>query len=44
MQYIYRIIYICFRYTWTWLQKYREGKKLFIDNLNLVPWRPMYGK
>ena len=32
------------RYAMLWLSKYRQGKKLFIDNLNLCPWRPIYGK
>ena len=31
------------RYLWTWIGKYWEGKSMFIDNLNMVQWKPMYG-
>ena len=37
------ILSIPCRYTWTWYQMKKKGRKLFIDNLDLVPWRPIYG-
>ena len=36
-------INVCFRYAHMWLKKYRAKKKMFIDNFNLCPWRPIYG-
>ncbi|KAI0227691.1 Non-lysosomal glucosylceramidase [Lamellibrachia satsuma] len=31
------------RYAHLWLKKYRAKKKMFIDNFNLCPWKPIYG-
>lgn len=32
-----------YRYLCAWLDNYRQKRRMFIDNFDLCPWRPIYG-
>ncbi|ESN98572.1 hypothetical protein HELRODRAFT_177051 [Helobdella robusta] len=43
LKHVYKHVGFFFRYTKHWYRQRRRGKRLFIDNFNMVDWKPIYG-